>query len=186
MGICSSCYFATTGTITSPSTVKLILLEGELREFPSPMKVFLVAPPLDLGNDLCSFICNADEMDFDHYLTAMNGEEYLRLGQLYFELPLSWLNRRLAAEDMASLAVKAGRAITVSSGKVRCGCCVIQVDPVVFSDADNEIDVIMPESPSEMITSSWSRVGGGGGGGGNHSHGGKRRMFTKLERIAEE
>ncbi|KAI3769815.1 hypothetical protein L6452_00928 [Arctium lappa] len=169
MGICTSCYSG-----SNPATVKLILLDGELREFSSPVKVFLVAPPLHLeNNDLSSFICNADEMDFDQYLTAMNGEDELRLGHLYFQLPWSWLNRRLAAEDMASLAVKAGRALTDSrSGKVRCGCCVTRVDPVVlFGDGD------------EMITSSWSRLGGGGG---NHSHGGKRRMFTRLERIVEE
>ncbi|KAI3695552.1 hypothetical protein L1987_78549 [Smallanthus sonchifolius] len=115
MGNCSSCYSGSNAT--NAPKVKIVLLDGQLREFSSPMKVFLVAPPLNyLTNDVCSFICNADEMDFDNYVTAMSGEEELRPGQLYFELPASWLNRRLTTEDMASMAVKAGKALMISRG----------------------------------------------------------------------
>ncbi|KAI3695554.1 hypothetical protein L1987_78551 [Smallanthus sonchifolius] len=178
MGNCSSCYSGSNAT--NAPKVKIVLLDGQLREFSSPMKVFLVAPPLNyLTNDVCSFICNADEMDFDNYVTAMSGEEELRPGQLYFELPASWLNRRLTTEDMASMAVKAGKALMISS-KVRCGCWVKRVDPLVFCDVDDD---------DEMTSSTWSTVGGGGGGGeniGNHrGSGGKWRIFTRLERIAE-
>ncbi|KAI3786317.1 hypothetical protein L1987_39912 [Smallanthus sonchifolius] len=175
MGNCSSCYSGSNAT--NAAKVKLVLLDGQLREFPSPVKVFLVAPPLNyLTNDVCSFICNADEMDFDNYVTAMSEEEELRPGQLYFELPASWLNRRLTAEDMASMAVKAGKALVIS-GKVRCGCWVKRVDPLVFCDDDDE-----------MTSSTLSMVGGGGGGDmRNHrGSGGKGRNFTRLERIAEE
>ncbi|KAL4555689.1 hypothetical protein LXL04_038317 [Taraxacum kok-saghyz] len=186
MGICASCYSGSTAT--HAATVKLILLDGELREYSSPIKVFLVAPLLDdLSDDhQCSFICNADEMNFGEYLTAMTGEEELRPSHLYFQLPSSWLNRRIAAEDMASLAVKAGTALMTSGGKVSCWCCVKRVDPLLFNDED------------EMITSSWSSGGGGDDDYiGNHSHDGSRvggrrggggngRMCTRLEKIAEE
>lgn len=110
-------------------------------------------------------------MDFDKYVTAMGGESELRPGQLYFELPASWLNRRLTAEDMAALAVKAGAALMVSGGKVGCGCWVKRVDPLVFCDDDDE----------EMTSSSRSH-----GGGYHHGDGGKGRRFVRLERIAEE
>ncbi|GKC16826.1 HTH-type transcriptional regulator protein ptxE, partial [Tanacetum coccineum] len=104
----------------------------------------MVAQPLN------SFICNANDMDFDKVVKSMSDEEELYPGQLYFVLPLSWFNRLLAAEDMASLAVKAGKALMCSSGnKVRCGCCVSKVDPLVFCDED------------EMMSSSWSGDAGG-------------------------
>ncbi|MFS8006955.1 hypothetical protein Hanom_Chr14g01255311 [Helianthus anomalus] len=64
----------------------------------------------------------------------MRGEGELRPGQLYFQLPESWLKRWLMAEDMASLAAKADKALMVNSGKVRCGCPVKQADPLVFCD----------------------------------------------------
>ncbi|PWA91032.1 hypothetical protein CTI12_AA034090 [Artemisia annua] len=167
MGICFSCY---TGTIASKTTttVKLILLDGQLNEFETPIKVFMVAQPLN------SFICNANDMDFGKVVKSMSDEEELYPGHIYFELPLSWLNRQLAAEDMASLAVKAGKALMCSSGnKVMCGCCVSKVDPLVFCDED------------EMMSSSWSGDGGScaGGDAGNR---GKGRVFTRLERIVEE
>ncbi|KAJ0798236.1 hypothetical protein HanPI659440_Chr04g0182621 [Helianthus annuus] len=167
MGICTSCYSGNSNAVT----VKLILLDGQLREYSSPVKVFLVAPPL--AADFSSFICNADEIDFDKYVTAMREEEELRPGQLYFQLPESWFKRRLMAEDMASLAAKAGKALMGNGGgKVRCGCCVKRVDPLVFCDDDDE-----------MMS---SRSTGGGDDVGNHrGGGGKGRMFTMLERIVE-
>ncbi|KAL7590956.1 hypothetical protein Lser_V15G34552 [Lactuca serriola] len=185
MGNCASCYSASTAS--NATTAKLILLDGQLEEFSSPMKVFLLTPPLEnLGYDQGSFICNADEMNFDGYVTAMAGEEELRPSQLYFQLPSSWLKRRLTAEDMASMAVKAGKALMISGGKVRCWCCVKRVDPLVFSDGD------------KMITSSLSRVEDGGDDyEGNQRYvggrvedrrggGGKGRMSTRLEKIVEE
>ncbi|KAF5817489.1 hypothetical protein HanRHA438_Chr02g0054961 [Helianthus annuus] len=64
----------------------------------------------------------------------MRGEDELRPGQLYFQLPKSWLKRWLMAEDMASLAAKASKVLMVNSGKVRCACRVKRVDPLVFCD----------------------------------------------------
>nr|XP_043620034.1 uncharacterized protein LOC122591871 [Erigeron canadensis] len=161
MGICTSCYSGSTATSTTtvtPATVKLILLDGRLREFAYPVKVFMVVQTLN------SFICNADNMDFNDYVTAMQEDDVLHPGQLYFELPLSWSNKRLPAEDMASLAVKAGaalKAVNGSGGKVGCGCWAKRVDPVVFYDGE----------------SGGSRRGSGGGD--------KGRLLTRLERIVE-
>ncbi|KAJ0871534.1 hypothetical protein HanRHA438_Chr11g0513461 [Helianthus annuus] len=59
------------------------------------MRIF---PLSFFGSNRCrSFICNADEIDFDKYTTAMRGEDKLRPGQLYFQLPESWLKRWLMA-----------------------------------------------------------------------------------------
>lgn len=120
--ICSLCCQTTTSS-EAGSTVKLILMSGELKEFYSPVKVS------NLLHDNYSFICESDGMDFDELVTAMNGDEELKLGQLYFELPSAyWLTRRLQVADMASLAVKASVALTRSSltdndHMIRCCCC---------------------------------------------------------------
>ncbi|KAG2265110.1 hypothetical protein Bca4012_077674 [Brassica carinata] len=55
-------------------------------------------------------------MDFDDAVSAVSGNEELRSGQLYFVLPLTWLNHPLRAEEMAALAVKASSALTKSGG----------------------------------------------------------------------
>lgn len=109
MGICCSC------EATSVATAKLILQDGKLQEFPYPVKVSHV-----LQKDPTCFICNSDEMDFDDILSAINADEELQPGQLYFALPLSRLKQPLQAEEMAALAVKASSALKKREEK--CGC----------------------------------------------------------------
>lgn len=110
MGICSSCESS-----SSAVTAKLIFDDGRLQEFSYPIKVSYVLQK----NPTC-FICNSDEMDFDVAVSAVNHDEMLQPGQLYFALPLSRLKRRLKAEEMAALAVKASSALTKSGDKCRC------------------------------------------------------------------
>ncbi|CAN8277664.1 unnamed protein product [Cochlearia groenlandica] len=92
-------------------TAKLILLDGTLQEFSSPIKVYQI-----LQKNPTSFICNSDEMDFDDAVSTLSGEEELRSGNLYFVLPMTWLNHPLRAEEMAALAVKASSALAKSGG----------------------------------------------------------------------
>ncbi|XP_042506732.1 uncharacterized protein LOC122083108 [Macadamia integrifolia] len=124
MGICGSCE-----ATTSVATAKLILQDGQLQEFPYPVKVSEV-----LQKNPSCFICNSDEMDFDDFVSAINEEEVLQPGQLYFVLPLSRLKYPLQAEEMAALAVKASLALSRSSGgKNKCGFSRKGVVPAVFS-----------------------------------------------------
>lgn len=109
MGICCSC------ESTSVATAKLILQDGKLQEFTYPVKVSHV-----LQKDPTCFICNSDEMDFDDILSAINADEELQPGELYFALPLSRLKQPLQAEEMAALAVKASSALKERDEK--CGC----------------------------------------------------------------
>lgn len=110
MGICSSC------ESTNVATAKLILHDGRLQEFSYPVKVSYV-----LQRNPSYFICNSDEMDFDDVVSAISDEDVLQPGQLYFALPLSRLESRLQAEEMAALAVKASSALAKSGGE-KCGC----------------------------------------------------------------
>ncbi|XP_059289740.1 uncharacterized protein LOC132043252 [Lycium ferocissimum] len=114
MGICNSC------ESTSVATAKLILQDGRLQEFSYPIKASYL-----LQKDPTIFICNSDEMDFGDMISAINGDEELQLGQLYFALPLKRLRRRLRADEMAALAMKASSALKRSSSSCcrdKCGC----------------------------------------------------------------
>ncbi|KAF9682325.1 hypothetical protein SADUNF_Sadunf05G0097100 [Salix dunnii] len=141
MGICSSC------ESTHLATAKLILQDGRLQEFSYPVKVsyFLAKNP-------SYFVCNADAMEFDVVVSAINDDEELQPGQLYFALPLSWLKRPLQPEQMAALAVKASSALMKTGGAQKRRCR----KKLVFS-AEKD-----------------------GRGGGPSRNGGRRNKFTAM------
>ncbi|XVF17794.1 hypothetical protein REPUB_Repub10bG0154600 [Reevesia pubescens] len=162
MGICSSC------DSTHVATAKLILQDGRLQEFPYPVKVSYVLQK----NPMC-FICNSDEMDFDDVVSAIQEDEELQPGQLYFALPLSWLKHPLQAKEMAALAVKASSALmksSSSSGGEKCGYRRKTVSPFAFSD----------ESPRQKVVS----AAAGNGGGQKRGRGG-RKFKAMLIAIPE-
>ncbi|PKA60976.1 hypothetical protein AXF42_Ash019965 [Apostasia shenzhenica] len=103
MGTCSSCEATAVAPMT---TAKLILLDGELREFAWPVKA---AHALHKNPDC--FVCDSDEMEFGGYVSAVPADQELRPGQIYFALPRSMLRQPLQAEDLAALAVKASAAL---------------------------------------------------------------------------
>ncbi|KAE8723354.1 hypothetical protein F3Y22_tig00012493pilonHSYRG00058 [Hibiscus syriacus] len=141
MGICSSC------DSTHAATAKLILQDGRLQEFPYPVKVSCV-----LQTNPACFICNSDEMDFDDVVSAIEEDEELQPGQLYFALPLSCLKHRLQAEEMAALAVKASSALMKSNNRrEKCGCRCKSVTPSPVSE----------ESRRRKVASAGSTGGGG-------------------------
>ncbi|XP_057493537.1 uncharacterized protein LOC130779042 [Actinidia eriantha] len=177
MGICNSCESA------SVATAKLVFPDGAIREFASPVKVSHA-----LDKNPAWFVCNSDEMEFDDFISAVDDDEELRIGQLYFALPVSWLTRRMRAEDMAALAVKASLAFKKGGGGGERGgcCCSKRVDHLVFFDEK------YCKSRREVV------AGGRGGGSGvmaeerrershNGNNSGRRRKVTKkLSMITEE
>ncbi|KAK2665237.1 hypothetical protein Ddye_003811 [Dipteronia dyeriana] len=180
MGICSS-----TDNI---ATAKLIIQDGGvLKEFSYPVRVACVLQE----NPTC-FICNSDDMDFDKVLTSMGKEEELQPGELYFALPLSWLDSPLRAEDLASLAVKGGLALQLVGGGEKC-CCKCGF---------KRIDHVIKVNSRRVDCGEMETVGGGGGGGcvdgcdvgfvvkrkeRSSGGGGRRGKFaTKLSVILED
>ncbi|KAJ3670111.1 hypothetical protein LUZ60_010435 [Juncus effusus] len=126
MGLCISTKAA------SPETVKLIFPDGDLKEFS-----WSVRPSYILGKDEeSSFICDSDSMEIDSVLRKVGGDKELRLGQIYFVLPNSMLNRPLKADEMAKLVVRASNALGKINGgkKGRKGVVV----PLSFSMAEEE------------------------------------------------
>ncbi|XVF45821.1 hypothetical protein PTKIN_Ptkin02bG0237500 [Pterospermum kingtungense] len=178
MGICNSC------ESTSVVTAKLILQDGRLQEFPNPVKVSHILEK----NPNC-FICSSDDMDFDSTLCAIDEDEQLQPGELYFALPLSWLNSTITTEEMGALAIKASQALNLGgniNGNYKfCGC-----------GFDKKMDTLL--LPNKRVVRSRFMVtnGGGhsGGGGGfevrrrTSGAGGRagRRFTAKLTVILEE
>lgn len=164
MGICSS-YES-----TQVATAKLILQDGRMMEFTSPVRAGYVLQK----NPMC-FICNADDMDFDDVVSAISADEELQLGQLYFALPLSSLHQSFKPEEMAALAVKASSALMRSGGSCgrdKCRCRRKCVSPVNFSVGSTNRRVAAVASPSG------GKIRGGGGSG-------RRKYAAKLSKIEE-
>ncbi|CAH8354222.1 unnamed protein product [Eruca vesicaria subsp. sativa] len=144
-------------------SAKVILFDGTLQEFSSPVKVWQI-----LQKYPTSFVCNSDEMDFDDTVSAVSGNEELRSGQLYFVLPLTWLNHPLRAEEMAALAVKASSALAKSGG-------------VGWVSGDRDDSVSGKVNQQKNTTGVKTNAGGGRCYGGK----GKRRFTRNLSTIAE-
>lgn len=159
MGICSSC------ESTSVATAKLILQDGNLQEYPYPVKVSHV-----LHKHPSSFICNSDDMDFDDVVRPIPDDHDLVPGQLYFALPLARLRRPLQPEEMAALAVKASSALSKSGGE-KCGC---RRKSLISSSVKSDVN------PSSR------RVADGGGAGVRNGGARSRRNFNAaLSAIPE-
>ncbi|KAJ4836058.1 hypothetical protein Tsubulata_008959 [Turnera subulata] len=178
-GICSTCQ-SSESTRCVAATGKLIHEDGQLEEFSNPVRVSHI-----LGTHPTCFICNADDMGFDDHVFAIDDDEQLRPGELYFALPLTWLNNPLTPQQMADLAVKASLALKKFRARrgMICSWC----------GARAQIEVLV----GEAIKSRKQAVGGGGddggcseeflvkrrGGGGGGNYG---RKFPKLSAILEE
>ncbi|CAL5073583.1 unnamed protein product [Urochloa decumbens] len=99
-------------------TAKVVGLDGSTAQFVAPVTALeaLAAIAVAAGIRASSpsnarFLCCSDEMDFDAPVRALAARDALRLGQLYFALPVSMLERPLSAQDMGALAVKASAAL---------------------------------------------------------------------------
>ena len=68
---CSSC------ESTSVVTANLIYEDGKLEEFSYSIRVSQI-----LQRNPACFVCKADDMGFDEYVSAINQNEYLQLGHL--------------------------------------------------------------------------------------------------------
>ncbi|KAF7828794.1 HTH-type transcriptional regulator [Senna tora] len=153
MGNCSTC------SSTQVATAKLVLHDGRLQEYSYPVKASYVLQKYPM-----CFICNSDEMDFDDVVAAIDDDEELQPGQLYFALPLTRLNHRLQPQEMAALAVKASSALMKTSDREKCGCSRNQ--NIVFS--------------AEHKKMSYKKVSPGAGGGGRTRRPKSGEKFTAI------
>jgi len=89
------------------------------------------------------FVCHADSMRFDEYLSPLSAKQELQLENLYFLLPLTRLRHPLPASDMAALAVEASAAMEQSRRRykklgLRRGC---KITPSVITMEQEVADI---------------------------------------------
>ncbi|KAG5069835.1 hypothetical protein JHK85_002212 [Glycine max] len=147
------------------ATAKLVLQDGRLQEFSYPVKVSFL-----LQKYPACFICNSDEMEFGDVVSAIDEDQVLQPGQLYFALPLSRLRHPLQPHEMAALAVKASSALMKTADK-----CGSRRKQILFS---NEYD----SNPKRV---SPALAAGGGRGRTTAGAGGKGGFAALLSSIPE-
>ncbi|KAL1561462.1 hypothetical protein AAHA92_04162 [Salvia divinorum] len=89
----------------------VISVAGELRRYPLPITASQVIQ-IETASPDSVFLCDSDRLRFDDYVLRLDAEEPLEPDQIYFAMPASRLRSRLAASDMAALAVKASAAFS--------------------------------------------------------------------------
>ncbi|CAN1167643.1 hypothetical protein LINPERPRIM_LOCUS18765 [Linum perenne] len=131
-----SCFSSSVSTPASP-TAKVVSINGDLREYTPPVSVSQVLiEASDSSSDY--FLCNSDLLSYDEPVPALASDVFLIPNQLYFLLPISKLNSRLTAPDMAALAVRASQAIQTSNR----GRKKSSISPVLFiDDRDHDSDM---------------------------------------------
>lgn len=109
MGICVSLSSNNEGDRGCESSAHVISLNGDLVQIPVPVTVSEVLEQQQ-QSEPC-FLCNSERLNFDELISSLKAEYQLQAGEIYFMMPENKLNFKLSASDMASLAVKASRAV---------------------------------------------------------------------------
>lgn len=118
-----SCVSSNHVTSSVPSTAKLILTDGNIREFSEVMRSQEILREYE-GH----FICNSDGLYVGQNISQILGDDdRLRIGQLYFLLPQRKSQFLLTDSDMASLLFKISAALSkdkkkaTKKSKLSCG-----------------------------------------------------------------
>ncbi|GER42234.1 fatty acid oxidation complex subunit alpha [Striga asiatica] len=168
MGNCGSSKY-----VNRPNfTAKLILLNGKLLEFEHPVKASLLT-----WQNPSFFICSSEGMEFGQLAAEVGGDEVLRLGEVYFELPVEWRSHKMQAEDIAELAAKASLALSGGGeyddeAMIRCGCC----------SPRSRVEPLVPVFKEETVPP--PDEGGGKRRGGRCKR--RRKFEVELSSITEE
>ncbi|KAI3724740.1 hypothetical protein L2E82_36528 [Cichorium intybus] len=111
-----SCMSSGGDSVTNRSNSALVISpKGDLRQYSTPV---FVSDVLQLEAEAAAssfFVCNSDNLSYDEHIRALDSEDELDAGQIYFVLPISKLRDRLSASEMAALAVKASVALNAKA-----------------------------------------------------------------------
>ncbi|KAL7116392.1 hypothetical protein ACP275_03G002400 [Erythranthe tilingii] len=129
------------GCLSSESTdrnpsANVVSPSGELLRYPLPATVAQVLQSQTPPDSV--FLCNSDRLYFDDFIPSLDLHEELEPAQIYFLLPTSKLQYRLAASDMAALAVKASLAFEQINGSDRRRKRKNRISPVFVSSSSEE------------------------------------------------
>lgn len=99
---------------THRQTALVVSINGDLHKYILPVLVSYVLNA-EASSSSAIFLCNSDSLSYDEYIPALDVDHQLQADQIYFVLPVSKLQHRLASRDMAALAVKTSLAIENNS-----------------------------------------------------------------------
>ncbi|KAL2477200.1 hypothetical protein Fot_46214 [Forsythia ovata] len=107
MGICASSHLISKrgGSMDFPPA-KVVHLDGRLQEF---QRRIAAEEVLSL-NPNC-FICSSDTMYINSPPPQMAPDDVLKLGQIYFLMPISKSQNPISLQDLCALAIKASKAL---------------------------------------------------------------------------
>ncbi|GAU12966.1 hypothetical protein TSUD_191570 [Trifolium subterraneum] len=130
-------------------------------------------------------VVHDDEMGFDDVVLGMHEDDVLRLGQLYFALPLTRLKKQLSAMEMAALAVKANSALNKNCSGKKNG--LRRKNFAMFSVDGNRKPGrrVAPESDSGDVAVSVIRSKNNGRRRNNGAGGGRGKYMVALSSIPE-
>ncbi|KAK4389975.1 hypothetical protein Sango_2060800 [Sesamum angolense] len=150
-----------------PSAANVVLANGELRQYFLPITVSQVLHSQNSSPD-AFFLCNSDNLYFDDYIPSLLPNDELEPAQIYFLLPTAKLQYRLAASDMAALAVKASAALEHINASNRRRNRKTRISPVLVSEEDpqsnhtvnqNKISGGFKNDYKSKSSSSWGVLG---------------------------
>ncbi|KAL7154429.1 hypothetical protein ABFS83_03G002000 [Erythranthe nasuta] len=130
------CLSNSESTDRNPSSANVVSPSGELLRYPLPATVAHVLQSQSPPDSV--FLCNSDRLYFDDFIPSLDLHEELEPAQIYFLLPTSKLQYRLAASDMAALAVKASLAFEQINGSDRRRKRKNRISPVFVSSSSSE------------------------------------------------
>ncbi|KAL8487149.1 hypothetical protein ACS0TY_023718 [Phlomoides rotata] len=137
------------------TSANVVSVTGELRLYPLPITVSEVLQ-LETSSPNSIFLCNSDLLYFDDYIPTLEANEELEPAQIYFVLPISKLESRLAASDMAALAVKASVALNASTLTNKSA----RISPVLTASEDPESTHRIPIKKNSYINKNARNVSG--------------------------
>ncbi|GFQ00280.1 hypothetical protein PHJA_002172000 [Phtheirospermum japonicum] len=120
-------------------SANVVSAAGELRQYPLPVTASEILQSQTTSSPPDSFfLCSSDRLYFDDYIPSLNPDDELEPAQIYFILPKAKLQYRLAAVDLAALAVKASVALDQINASNRRRKRKTRISPVSASDEDNQ------------------------------------------------
>lgn len=113
MGNYISCTLTTSGGKYCKSDIKVILTNGEIKQFQAAIPIKAAELMLELPN---CFLVNTKSLKIGTRFSALNADEDLEMANVYVMFPMKRLNSVVTASDMGALLLTANSAVKRNSG----------------------------------------------------------------------
>ncbi|XP_073286165.1 uncharacterized protein [Primulina huaijiensis] len=126
MGACFSAQ-----SVDQKPSANVVSMDGQFRQYSLPVTASQVLR-FESSSPDSIFLCDSDSLCFDDFIPPLDGEFELDPDQIYFVLSMNKLKYRLAASEMAALAVKA--SIALDKVNIRRRRSKARISPVLVAE----------------------------------------------------